>query len=338
MGFWGWLLGGGGKATPAWSPFERSADFDAFVAAVVEVLSERGIEVDPAYVRSGSVMLDIEGRGRVEWHLSTLAETCSTLPTKGWKARIAQAVPRREAAPSSSPTPTTHDAAPKKQGKSSRKGSKRSSTPNPSDLRLQIFSEDYLAAMHIERAGLVIKTLTPFLHAVLVIDLPGGEITANAASLSSLGLSVDELLRLGQRQSALDEANRVVSTRVGSGAEELEIMVSNGFYLAGGMLEILERAPRPRGVLVAFASTHHVVTHPVSRATPPAVPKLLALVEELRRTMDVSFAEQLGGQLTWYDEPGRFSVVELVEVGSSSVRIVGPASLVAALESAEGGP
>ncbi len=342
VGLLRWLFGGGERLAPTWSTFESIEDFDAFVEEVAALLEERGTIADRTVIRSGSVMLEREGKKRLEWHLSLLAEHCARSPRDDWGALVARSLRRAlgESGSDSSVEADTETLTPKKKKKARRPppahGSITDRTARPAHpsklahLRLQLFSEAYLAATRIERSAISSREIMPGLHAVLVADLGGGEVTIKPSDLAGFRWTDDDLFRLGHAQSMGAELGRLQTMRVGEGAEAIEITVSNGPYLGGAMLTALEHVEAPHGVLVLFMTWHHVITQVVSASTPGVLDTLFDLAKGIRDTMEITLSEDLDGKLAWFRRDSGFVLVELDDSGPSR-RIIGPPELLTAM-------
>lgn len=328
--WWSRLFGGGPRAArpPSWAAFERLSDFEVFVEVVREVLDEHRVGAERSMIRSGSVIVP-RGDGTMrEWHLSTLAERCAETERSTWGSSVRSSF-RKHVKPA---------AAGKAEGER-REGKPPTQKPARAhalaDLRLQLFSEEYLAATNLDRASLVSNRLLDGLHAVLVRDIrDGAEMTVQRGEAKGWRWSDADLLALGRKQAIASDVTGVVVRPLVTEAGTLEVAVNNGFYLGACVLGLLEELDVEQGVLVAFVTWHHVVMHKIAAATTHrTVAEMARLVATLDSEARVASAERLGITLHWFRRGAGFEAVRL-ERGEGVPRVVAPADLAVLLDAA----
>jgi hypothetical protein len=254
---------------------------------VVAVLARRGIDADAPMVRSGSLILP--GPERQEWMLRELSCACAAADAYEWEGMI-----RRSLAS------MIGEVAPKQLRKRRKRRGKEGSTGDAevprvargetfelAELRLQIFSDDYLTTL--AGSNLIAAPVGEGLRAILVRDIGGAaEITVSRSEASQWGRSDEELLRIGRANAVAADVHSIEFQTVSAGGALFEVGVSNGFYLGACILGILaeEAGEGAAGdCLVCFLSWHHVILHSVVESSRR---ETVLAMRELIGTIDAS--------------------------------------------------
>ena len=169
----------------------------------------------------------------------------------------------------------------------------------PERLRLQVFRRSWLDRLRVEWSSMVHTEIAEGVLGLVVEDSGGGERTLRRSEVAHLGDDA-RLLQLGRMNSSAAEAAGVKLQQVGPAI----VSASNGFYLAGPMLDLVE-ASGPAGALAAIVTWHHWVLLPLepprtTRADLAALQRVVALVAEGALSTTATGADRIGSEVFWF--------------------------------------
>lgn len=328
VGLWSWLFGEAAPPRPpAWSTFEDAAAFARFVEVVRATLTARGRDVDPAMIRSGTVMLATGDRRR-EWILHRLAERCAAAPEDAWAEMIDAAAGRflGDAMNDEDAPPPAEKKRKKRRAQGRGGGDRLRMDPplEPAHLRVQLMSSAYLAP--VDRASLVSRTCAPGIEQVLVALLPGSEITLGPADVAGLGLSVDEAWQRASDNALASDLSGIVTTEVvAEGGAVVSLLVSNGFFMGACVLRMLDELEAEH-VLVTLLTWHHAVLYVIEGTPSVAALRLMdELVSKLEAEVAVATAEWLSPTLfLWKRRAATLTPIELTRDADGRIVAVSP--------------
>jgi hypothetical protein len=181
-------------------------------------------------------------------------------------------------------------------------------------LRTQVYSEDYFVMKVLERTnsreGMAMRPLAAGLIEAIVEDIGAGERTMRWKYLEHFGKSHDELFALARGQAATAETGAQSQTVDG----DVEVVITNGFYLSALMLDRFAKRDQKKGVLFVPLSWHHWCVHIIGPMTMPQHPALLGMVaSQIATMMTVTDAERLNQHVYWYKPGGVIEKLEIVD-------------------------
>lgn len=326
MGLWSWLFGSrAAPRPPDWSTFTDEAAFARFVEGVRAALAERGHEVEPRMLRSGSVMLDVRETRR-EWILHKLAERCAGTPETQWEEKIGATLDRflkNMAFDEDMPPEPKAGKKRKRKKKGAAEDLVLRSSPEitPADLRLQIMSSTYVSVL--DRATSIRRPLAPGLEQVLVAVFAGSEITLGPGDLARLGLDEEAAWTLASDNAVASDLKSIVTNDFPvEGGGTLSLLVSNDFFMGACVLRLLEQVEEDV-TLVTLLTWHHAVIYVADEPPSLATVTLLAdVVAKLERDVAVATAEWLSPALYRYRRSDR-SFTELGIARDDAGNVVG---------------
>ena len=296
MGWFDWLGGRRERVEPPprWArALDDGQRFDAFADLVVVALEERGLRVDLAAVRSGSVMVEHRGQP-LELFLHDLVARCADAHPDSWPEVVAEALdgkamssPRRKKRRGRKRRPKPNDTAVDEIAVG---GTRIDLARGPFEavaplLKVQLFSRWGRTAYvdMLDREAVVMRELCDGLLAALVFDLGSHERTVAAEHLSRWGVSRDEAFERGLdnlfadpvQLQQLDELDAFLAVGNGSFVASLALRLDQLCALAK-----VERGDDDDGWLVGVPNWHALVFVPL-RDTMPSEAKLAALVRQL---------------------------------------------------------
>jgi hypothetical protein len=176
-------------------------------------------------------------------------------------------------------------------------------------LRAQVFSEDYFVMKFLDRGKMAMRPLCAGLVEAIVEDLGAGERTVRWENLEHFGKSHDELFALARGQGAAAETGAQSQSVDG----DVEVIITNGFYLSAYLLERFAKREQKQGVLFVPLSWHHWCVHIIGPMTMPQHPMLLGMVAgQIATMMTVTDAERLNQNVYWYKPGGVIEKLEFV--------------------------
>jgi len=188
-----------------------------------------------------------------------------------------------------------------------------------SNLRTQVFSEDYFAMKFLDRGKMAMRPLAAGLVEAIVEDLGAGERSVRWENLEHFGKSHDELFALARGQAATAETG--VQSQVVDG--DVQVMITNGFYLSALLLETFAKREQKKGVLFVPLSWHHWCVHIIGPMTMPQHPMLLKMVaEQIGSMMKVTDAERLNDNVYWYKPGGVIEKIAFAGEQPTSVELL----------------
>lgn len=178
-----------------------------------------------------------------------------------------------------------------------------------SRLRAQVFSTEYFGLKVAVQSGsqLATRDLAPGLVEAIVEDTGGGERLGTWDGLGQPGWSHDELFGIARAQAAAKETEAVTAVIEG----DIEVVISNGFYLSAHLLARFARATAD--VLFVPLSWHHWCVHPIGPMTVAASVAFLShAAGRIGDMMTVTAAETLSRAVYWYRPDHRIDRVPIV--------------------------
>lgn len=193
--------------------------------------------------------------------------------------------------------------------------------PVEANLRLQVYRPDCVTLQVLAQNGsldaFAIRPLAPGLVQALVEDIGGKERVLRWEVARSLSKADDALFSLARTQAASTMGDGKVQSMDLDG--DVQVMVSNDFYLSAVLLHSFAQANHKHGVLFAPLSWHHWVVHVVQGSTvPPTVAMMALIADNVRSQMRVADYELLSGKLYWWKAGG---VIEQLELAGEGVEV-----------------
>ncbi|MFT3842537.1 MAG: hypothetical protein QM723_36440 [Myxococcaceae bacterium] len=274
------------RKPPAWSGFSDRAVFDRFIDRAGAALASAGHPQERFRLESGEAVFAVPA-GDAHARIHDLAHACAQLPEDQWEPPL-QTFARTKGDPLGDQRPPAPPKAPKVERLKFDRGLVRS----------QIFSAEYIGVVAAD--AILKRPLFDGLFEVVMLAIPGGEVTLGRGEARQSGLSDDELFALGRVQSAA--ATQTTVTPLVSEGRPIEVAVSNDFYLAAQALEVFERLEAPDGVVACFVSWHHVCTAVLAPGEKPeaALAALKSFVAVLEPKISVTASEALFSRIGYF--------------------------------------
>lgn len=170
------------------------------------------------------------------------------------------------------------------------------------NLRLQLYSKMYLSDSKIILDNIIYNQLTNNIYEVVVLDLGNqAEITLSWDKLAHLELSKEEIINQAKLNSVTVEMDSVNYQVLEYPECNIELLLSNGFYLGAYLLEVLERSHSVLGYLVIIPNWHACATVELKKGSD--FKKIVLLLKELANNLydhNQQVYEMLSTQVYWY--------------------------------------
>jgi len=290
---------------PEWAKFFPPQDYRAFLGAVDEELSRRGLSYE---FGDGTVHVRPDGGEAADYGLLNLAQTCHAAGRSEWSSTIRE---HFDNAFRSSRDSEELDA---------KSGSLEAVRPF---LKVRLYHTDYLDQMG--GVGIVHRVPAEGLIETLVYDLPGSVRTVPPDHVKKWGTETDELFRIGLANVKAEPPPVRQTFDIGKGAV-IQALVGDSFFTASHALFLEDHLEPPSrfGALLAVPHRHAVLFHPIEDM------KVIGAVNSMIPIAFGMYQEgpgSLSPGLYWWKPPGALTLLP-TKVSAQSISFSPPDNFV----------